>query len=108
MARKMRLNIKVGELPGLARSLVSKLPQFVLLNHFALFIRGIVVVLFAVIVLLVLSIISAEIGPLQALEEQIKPLDTNTLDRVIVVLDERVIELPKTIIGNRREFLIGP
>ncbi|MAF80865.1 hypothetical protein CL628_02520 [bacterium] len=104
----MRLNIKLSEVPGLVRSLVRGLPQLVLLDHFGLFIRGIVVVLFAVIAVLALSIVLTQTDPLQVIESQIKPLDTNTLERVIIVLDERVLELPKTIIGNRREFLIRP
>ena len=108
MARKVKLNIELDEIPGLLRSVSSRLPHIILVRRFSIVARGLIVVVFALGVFLVLNIVLAEPDPLSDIGVQVRPLDVETLERVLVQLDARGDELPRTIIGNRREFLVGP
>jgi len=108
MAHKLKNKINIGQIPGLVKSGFVSLPKFFLIDHLVVFIRVLIALLLVLAVYLAVQVLLTPSDPLLAIEAEIKQLDKNRLEKVITTLDARRAELPETIVGNRREFLVRP
>jgi len=110
MARKkssLSMKLSMSGTTLFVRRLFRQIPIVLLDLHFVAVRRGVVVLFFVIASALVLMLL-LEDSPDRSLDDvAIRPLEVKVLQGVVSTFDAYQVELPTTIIGNRREFLEG-
>jgi hypothetical protein len=104
---KLRAPISLPALTGTLKDYLQHLPELIVVRNFTRVRLVLVGVALVVVALLAWQVLTQDVTSTISESDRLLELDTGQLESVMHTVQERAQELPRTVVGNRREYFIG-